>query len=60
LLIFKDLVVPVNSHAILYEKEHFSEEAIEFSFQINEKIHSQSLAIDYVFDNGRPMVVEIS
>ena len=45
---------------VLYEKELFSDEIIALSFQINEKIKSQSLAIDYVFDEGGPKVVEIS
>ena len=48
------------SGSIKYEKEHFSDEIIELSFKINDKICSQSLAIDFVFDNGHPKVVEIS
>lgn len=45
---------------IRYEKENFSDEIISLSFKINKKIQSQSLAIDYVFNNGKPLVVEIS
>lgn len=45
---------------IKYEKENFSDEIINLSFEINEKIKSQSLALDYVFDDGKPKVVEIS
>lgn len=45
---------------IKYEKENITDEIIKLSFKINEKIKSQSLAIDYVFDNGKPLVIEIS
>lgn len=45
---------------IKYEKENFSDELIKLSFDINEKIKSQSLVLDYVFENGNPKVVEIS
>jgi glutathione synthase/RimK-type ligase-like ATP-grasp enzyme len=49
------------SGSLLYEKEHFSKEVIERSFHINEKIRSQSLAIDFVFNNeNEALVVEIS
>ncbi len=45
---------------IRYEKENFRDELIKLSFAINKKIKSQSLALDYVFDNGEPKAVEIS
>jgi glutathione synthase/RimK-type ligase-like ATP-grasp enzyme len=45
---------------ILYEKEHFKDEWIQLAFQINDKIKAQSLALDYVFKDGNPVVVEIS
>jgi glutathione synthase/RimK-type ligase-like ATP-grasp enzyme len=45
---------------ILYNKNLFDEEVIKASFAINEKIRSQCLALDFVFDNGKPLVVEIS
>ncbi|MFT3682731.1 MAG: hypothetical protein QM791_20910 [Ferruginibacter sp.] len=45
---------------ILYDRELFDESVIKLSFDINKKIRSQCLAFDYVFDNGRPLVVEIS
>lgn len=48
------------SGSILYEKKHFSDEVIQLSFEINKKIRSQSLVLDYVFDNGKPKIVEIS
>jgi glutathione synthase/RimK-type ligase-like ATP-grasp enzyme len=45
---------------ILYEKEHFSDEIINLSFDIAEKLKSQCIAFDFVFDNGHPLIVEIS
>jgi glutathione synthase/RimK-type ligase-like ATP-grasp enzyme len=45
---------------ILYAKELFDEKVIEASFKINEKLQSQCLALDFVFANGKPLVVEIS
>lgn len=45
---------------IRYEKHHFSEEVIRLSFEVANKIKSQSLAVDYVFKDGRPLIVEIS
>lgn len=45
---------------VLYEKHHFDEEVIQLSFDVAEKIGSQCLAIDYVFDEGEPLIVELS
>jgi len=45
---------------VRYEKENFSDDIIKLSFEINKKVGSQSLAIDYVLDNGQPKVVELS
>lgn len=45
---------------ILYAKELFNESLIQLSFDINKKLKSQCLALDFVFDQGRPLVVEIS
>ena len=45
---------------VRFEKHHFDEETIRLSFQIAEKVNSQCLAIDYVFQDGEPLVVELS
>jgi glutathione synthase/RimK-type ligase-like ATP-grasp enzyme len=45
---------------ILYAKELFDDALIKLSFDINDKIKTQCLALDFVFDNGKPLVVEIS
>src|SRR5699024_2942106 len=44
----------------LYEKHHFDEETIRLSFEIAKKTNSQCLAIDYVFQEDEPLVVERS
>jgi hypothetical protein len=48
------------SGLILYAKENFKDDWVKLAFDINEIVKSQSLALDYVFDNGEPKVVEIS
>jgi glutathione synthase/RimK-type ligase-like ATP-grasp enzyme len=45
---------------ILYEKHHFREEDIHLAFQIHDKLKSQCTAMDFVYDHGKPKVVEIS
>jgi glutathione synthase/RimK-type ligase-like ATP-grasp enzyme len=45
---------------IRYDKDNFKDEWIKLAFDINEKIKSQSLALDFVFDKGQPKVLEIS
>lgn len=45
---------------VLYEKYHFDEDTIRLSFEIAEKVRSQCLAIDYVFQKGKPLILELS
>lgn len=46
---------------IVYDKNQIDERCIKTSFEVNEKIKSQSIAFDYVFDkNNNPLIVEIS
>lgn len=45
---------------ILYQKELFNEKLILLSFENAEKLKSQCIAFDYVFDNDLPLIVEIS
>lgn len=45
---------------ILYDKILFSEDLIRLTFDIAAKVESQCFAVDYVFDNGKPLVVEFS
>jgi glutathione synthase/RimK-type ligase-like ATP-grasp enzyme len=45
---------------ILYDKELFDLNSIQLSFEIAKKLKTQCVALDYVYDNGSPMVVEIS
>ncbi len=48
------------SGTILYEKEHFDSETIKVAFEISSKLEDQCMAYDFVYLNGRPLVVEIS
>jgi glutathione synthase/RimK-type ligase-like ATP-grasp enzyme len=45
---------------ILYEKEHFNDETIHLAFEITEKLQAQCMAYDFVYLQGRPLIVEIS
>jgi glutathione synthase/RimK-type ligase-like ATP-grasp enzyme len=45
---------------ILYAKEHFNEEVIILSFELAEKLKMQCVAFDYVFQNEKPLLLEIS
>lgn len=45
---------------ILYNKELFDENTIRLAFNLAEKIQGQSLAFDFVYNNGLPQVVEVS
>lgn len=45
---------------VKYGKENFNEDTVKLSFELAEKLKTQSLAIDFVFKNGRPLIVELS
>lgn len=46
---------------IVYNKSEIDERCVKMSFEIAKKLHSQSIALDFVFDrNNEPLVVEIS
>jgi glutathione synthase/RimK-type ligase-like ATP-grasp enzyme len=45
---------------ILYEKEHFDEDTIRLAFEISGKLNSQCMAYDFVYQNGAPLLLEIS
>ena len=48
------------SGKILYDRVLFDENLIKLSFNLAEKLKSQCTAFDYVHDNGKPLVIEIS
>jgi glutathione synthase/RimK-type ligase-like ATP-grasp enzyme len=48
------------SGEILYAKELFDDEIISLSFDLAGKLGTQCVAFDFVNDNGKPMIVEIS
>jgi len=45
---------------ILYDRGLFDEETIKLSFSLAGKLKSQCVAFDFVHDNGKPLLVEIS
>ncbi len=46
---------------ILYDKNQIDERCVEISFKVNQKLKSQSIVYDFVFDNNNnPLIVEIS
>ena len=45
---------------ILYDRQLFDAGLIRLSFEITQKLQSQCVAFDYVFDNDKPLLIEIS
>ena len=45
---------------ILYNKEFFDIKTIQLAFDLADKIQGQSVAFDFVFDNEKPLIVEVS
>jgi len=48
------------SGTILYEKENFDDNTIRLAIDSAEKLKSQCVAFDYIYDNENPLLVEIS
>jgi glutathione synthase/RimK-type ligase-like ATP-grasp enzyme len=48
------------SGIIEYIKENFNIQALEIAFEIANKIDAQSIAFDFVYEKGNPLIVEIS
>lgn len=47
--------------SLVYDKGQIDERCVQIAFEVNEKLQSQSIAFDFVFDEkARPMIVEIS
>ena len=45
---------------IFYNKELFDEKTIKLAFELTGKLQGQCVALDFVYDNGNPKVVEVS
>lgn len=46
---------------ILYDRAEIDQRCIELAFDVNKKINSQSLVLDFIFDvNNHPLIVELS
>ena len=46
---------------IIYKKEEIDEQCVKIAFDANQKIKSQCIAFDFVFDlNNKPLIIEIS
>lgn len=43
-----------------YNRHEIDKECVKIAFDISQKTHTQSLAYDFIFSNGNPMLVEIS
>lgn len=48
------------SGSILYGKENFNDETIRLAFEISKRLGSQCMAYDFVYLDGKPLIVEIS
>ena len=45
---------------ILYDKESIDERFVKAAFEINKKLKAQCIAYDFVMDNDKPLLIEIS
>lgn len=59
-MVRKDDFRASGSGNIVYEKELFDENTIKLAFQIAERLQGQSVALDFIYDNGTAKVVEVS
>lgn len=60
-LVRKDDFRASGSGNIIYQKSEIDQKAIETAFLVNDRIQSQCIAFDFVFDiNNNPLVIEIS
>lgn len=48
------------SGVIDYRKEVFDESTINLAFELADKLKSQCVAFDFIFSNGKPLIVEMS
>ena len=48
------------SHMRQYDKEIINEATLRISFEVARKLKLQCVAFDFVYENGNPMIVEIS
>jgi len=48
------------SGRIIYEPEQIPLDCVRIAFEATEAIGSQCAAYDFVFDNGRPLIIEVS
>lgn len=59
-MVRKDDFRASGSGHILYDKELIDESTIRLSFEIAEKMQSQCVAFDFVFDDRIPLIIEVS
>lgn len=45
---------------ILYEKKHFDEVTIRLAFNLAQRLYTQCVAFDFVYQDSKPLLVEIS
>lgn len=48
------------SGSILFDKELIDEESVKIAFDVSQRLNAQSLAYDFVYKNGKPLIIEIS
>ncbi|MBN1414290.1 MAG: hypothetical protein JW973_04255 [Bacteroidales bacterium] len=48
------------SGTILYEKEHFDDDTVRMAFEVSNNLVAQCIAYDFVYQDGKPLIVEIS
>ena len=59
-MVRKDDFRASGSGNIFYERELFDEATLNVSFEIANKLKTQCVAFDFVYRDGKPLIVEIS
>lgn len=48
------------SGIVLYDKELFDVETVKIALEVTKQLNAQCLAYDFIYKNGKPLIVEIS
>ena len=48
------------SGKILYDRKYFNKETLTLAFEVSKRIESQCCAIDFIYRNSKPFIVEVS
>lgn len=59
-MVRKDDFRASGSGLLSYEKSNFDDNTVRLAFQVSDKLQSQCMAYDFIYQAGNPLIVEIS